>query len=449
MKHFSEINWSEGMFMRPHHLQVSTRAHLDLLADEVGRLQPYCWGVIDLEIAESDLENFVLSVRSCKVRMLDGTALSFPGNAELEPRNFREALNRVTGPMDAFIGIPRLKEKDANTKMPGEGVGREDLRYKVRMLEVTDENTGSNPQQVELRSFNARLFFTGENMDGYDLLKIARIERSGVNENVPVLSADYVPPLLDVTAWPPLRNMVSDLIQRMTAISRSLSSAAREPGGTKVRPELDAQQLLRLQTTAGASVYLSQLLSTPHLHPFLLYLELARLAGQLSIFRSADELPAVPTYNHDKVWSTFYGTCELINGLLSEVSAPTFILQRFEREANLLRCNLQPAWTAGEAELYVGVESELERESVDQLMRGVKAAAAGDIPTLNQRRLPGLKLTPMTRVPGDLPARPGLAYYRVETAGEFWDGVVKENTLALSGLRDESLKTDLYVLLRS
>src|SRR5262249_21344562 len=50
MSWYSKVLWSEGLFLRPHHLQQNDRYHEHLLERRVGHVTPYPWGFSALEI---------------------------------------------------------------------------------------------------------------------------------------------------------------------------------------------------------------------------------------------------------------------------------------------------------------------------------------------------------------------------------------------------------------
>src|ERR1700746_3720482 len=49
MSWYSKVFWSEGLFLRPHHLQQNDRYHEQLLERRVGHVTPYPWGFSALE----------------------------------------------------------------------------------------------------------------------------------------------------------------------------------------------------------------------------------------------------------------------------------------------------------------------------------------------------------------------------------------------------------------
>jgi type VI secretion system protein ImpJ len=445
MSDTSDVHWSEGQFLRPHHLQLLARRAASTLADEVARLAPFSWGIERIAIAESELANFAFSLRELRLRLRDGTRVEFPGNAEVEPRDFKDALARAAGALDVYLGVPRWSETSPNVALPDETL-RPGVRYRVRPIERVDENTAANPQPIDVRVLAARIFFAGDNTDGYDVLRIAQVRRSGTSENLPILAPEFAPALLALSAWPPLVHRVADLVQRLTAISRASISALFETGGGKIRASADILAVLRLQTTTSYALLLKQLLATPGLHPYPVFLELVRLAGDLALFGNLAQPVALPEYDHDALAPSFGRLIEHVDRLLTDVAAPQFEGVRLAPAENRLECALDARWVEQPFRHFLGVESEYTAAQVDAMVRTAKVGAVADLPLFLQRRLPGLKLERIVHVPGDLPLKPEIAYYRIDTAGEFWATVVRDKTLGVTGLADMSVKVTLYLL---
>ena len=444
-----EINWAEGMFLRPHHLQAASRHLMSYLNHEVGNIRPFGWGINALSISEAELENFAFSIRTCQIRMRDGTWLCVPENADIEPRDFKEVLDTSDGPVDVFVGIPRFRERDANTLGLGESPGDYDRRYRVRLTELADENTGSNLQQIEARRLAGRLFFGDEDTQGYDTLRVARVERSGGAQNVPVVSSSFFPPVLAVEAWPALHNVCRDIYHKLAARNRSLASqiAARDVSfGSQTAG--GAEAMLKLQVTNGFVVVLRQLINTPRVHPYNVYLELCRMAGELAVFDETREAPDLPVYDHDQLGICFFELSEQLERLLDSIIPTAYVRRPFEMVQNQLQCSLDEEWLSRDMDIYLGIEADYEEELVVEKVKAVKLAASEDIARINQRRLPGLRLQPVRRVPAGLPDRAGSHYFRISREGELWEGVQRDKSVAISGPTDPAMDLYIYVVLK-
>ncbi len=452
MSKLSEINWSEGMFMRPHHFQAASRYFGSALSRETQQIQPYGWGIVSLQISEAMLENFVFDIKSVSMKMPDGTFVCVPDNANVESRELKMFLDKADGAIDVFFALPGLRDNAPNTLPLGEkSVDSYDRRYLVQLHDLIDENSGKNPQQIETRKLNGRIFFTGENTSGYEVIKIARVIRSGDSRNMPLLSSEFFPPVLELKASSTLYNLCQDIYHRLAAKNRMLISQISEGNLSFSGDIKDAIQImLKLQITSGFAPLIRQLIETPHLHPYIIYLEFCRLAGELSIFSKDMKLPEdIPSYNHEQIDRCFQGICSQINQLLEHVISAVYIKAGFEKTGNQLECELKEEWLTPGAEFYLGVESDYKEEVVFGNIDGIKLGACTDISLFIQRRLPGLELQRLRRVPPGLPDRANDYYLKIKQEGEFWNNVLKNKRLALSGIVDPNMTFYVYVLSKS
>lgn len=449
MSEHMEINWAEGMFLRPQHLQQASHYQRAALRREIAIARPYAWGLQQLNLSMAELESFVFAIRECNACLKSGTRLIAPHNAEFEPRSFKKEMDAAGGVLDVYIGVPLTMEREPNTRMLSDEEAMYQRRYKATLAEVVDENTGDNAQQVEFRKLNPRIFFQGEDTTGYEVMQVARLERSGFEENKPVVSQSFIPPILVMEAWPPLFDYCKDLYHQLLTKNRSLVS---QIAGRKVAfgsegvggPEV----MLKLNITNRYTGYLRQWTSVPHLHPFDVYTELCRLAGDLAIFDDARGVPELPVYDHDDLGACYLDLLRLLEKLINNILPTTFIRRRFEPVENRRETPLEDEWLLPEVEFYLGIESDADDERIDREVSFLKMGSVQDLPTLINRRLPGLNLRRIRRTPIGLPDRPNYHYFRISREGRFWDNLLETKVLAAYGLSDQSLELDLYVLLK-
>ena len=175
MKKTPQVLWAEGMFLRPHHLQTAERYREEALQREIQRIQPFYFGLQSLDVAPDQLENFVFEIRDVSLKLKDGTALSSDSTLRISPRSFKNELDKASGRMRVFVGVPVMRETAPNTFAPGEGPAGVDRRYVAENAEALDENTGGNPQPVGVRRCNGKLFFGAESQEGYECLISSRL----------------------------------------------------------------------------------------------------------------------------------------------------------------------------------------------------------------------------------------------------------------------------------
>lgn len=447
MKRNPPVFWSEGMFLRPHHFQAAERNREETLTQEIRRIQPFFWGVMALDIAADQLENFTLEVRELEIKMKDGAALSLTSNLRLSQRTFKTELDQASGRMEVWLGIPVWREAEPNTLFPGEKPKGLDRRFSVEPAEVLDENTGANAQPLDTRRINGRLFFGSENREGYECLPLAIVERSGQGKNYPVLSRDFIPPVTEIGASSTLQTLCESVTNRLEAKHRLILSEV-----TSGRMNLEAEGaaawrlVMKLQTLGSFTFLLQQLTRLPRIHPFAVYSEFCRLVGELAIFDDSKRPLRVPLYDHDRLGPCFREICMLIEALAEKVVASRYVKVDFILREDLLVADLLPEWLVPETEVYMCLEADYEEKELRSKIETMKVGAVRDIPLLRQRRLFGLEMEMIKRTPQGLPSSENYYYFTIEKEGIYWANVVKDRVMAVSGGLDPKLKFVLYII---
>ena len=444
-----EVHWAEGMFLRPHHLQTAFCQREEELWQEVRRLQPFFWGILKVDIALDQLENFTFEVRELEVKMKDGAPLSLGANLNLPQRSFRTELDQASGRMEVWLGVPAWRELEANVFAPGEKVGGQDRRYSVEIAQILDENTGGNSQPIETRRANGRLFFGAESREGYECVQIALVERAGQGRNTPSLSPEFIPAVTEIGAWAALENLCQSVTNRLEAKHRFLVAELAE-GKLTVDSEGTSgwQPLLKLQTLGSFLYLFQQVTRIPRVHPFTVYTEFCRLVGDLAMFGDAGQLPRVPLYDHDRLGACFFEITQILEALAERIVASRYIRVDFVLRDELLVAGLSPEWMARETEIYLHIESPLSEAEIKGKIEIMKLGAIADIPLLKQRRLFGLDVEMLKRVPSGLPAREDYFYFSIEKDGPYWANVVRDRAVAIAGGQDPKLRFALFIILK-
>ena len=76
---YSKVAWSEGLFLRQHHLQQHDRYVEKLLDTRTRYLSPYPWGFSALEIDRELAEQNKFGLRQASGLPQDGTPFDLPG----------------------------------------------------------------------------------------------------------------------------------------------------------------------------------------------------------------------------------------------------------------------------------------------------------------------------------------------------------------------------------
>lgn len=424
------VHWHEGMLLRPQHFQAADRYGRSTLKDSEDWFHPFNWGVRRVEFDREAFGNYSAVLRECEARLKDGTKVSIPADGTVDSVELKSAL-AGSGAVTVYLAVPTFQMGRANVEETPTANGP---RYWLDELEVGDENTGTGDQAVVVRRLRCRLLLSTQDHTGYEVLPLARVERSAQLEAPPQLDTDYVPPLLVIDGWPPLWQLVQSLYHQIGAkvdqlaaqvIDRNISFDSQVPG--------DAERLLKLGVLNGALTSLEAVVFVPGFPPLAIYHELCRLVGQLAIFMDARRPPALPPYDHEDLGGCFYTVIKYIQLGLDTIAPSAFEKRYFERNGERLQVSLEPGWLSSTKTLFLGVETELGDDECEQLLRSMdmKLGSTSRVEQIFKQALRGLKLVPMVRPPRALPAGTGIVYYQIERDQVFWRDVADTCSMSI------------------
>lgn len=424
------VHWSEGMFLKPHHFQAADRHARHRLRESEDWFHPHDWGVRSLRIDPDALANFQARVLECQARFRDGTTVTL-GQGAVSDLNVRTALEG-RGETTLMLALPTWKEDRANVANGGPA---DWARFGVETVEKPDENTGADREPVDFRRPLVRLLTSHIDTTGFELLPLARIRRGAGEDAKPEIDKSYIPPILQVDGWVPLREDADRFFQQLQSVIRQESEylvGRKLSFDSQVLGE--AERILKLAQCNAAYSLFQGILPTLGLHPFGLYAELCRLVGQLSLFDDARRPIDLPAYDHDDLGPRFAKLFEELRRLLKISRRAPVIKRYFEySEADRrFRVVLEPDWLEDASRLYLGIETvELNDAECDALIRAKqwKMGSGEQISEIFKLKQPGLVTRPLDRLPPELPRN--VVYYEIERRPEFWVSVVRARTLAL------------------
>ncbi len=444
------LNWSEGMFLTPQHMQALMRHLEGRLAETRLAASPHAWGISRLEIDPAALANYRFTLRAIEADLDDGTRVRCPEECEIPSRDLKPAFEDGAKALEILLGIPELRPRSPNIVEEGSQDATV-RRYRVNVNDEVDENTGGGARPIEYRRLQARILVAGEEATGYCTLPIARVQLAGEADPLPALVPDYIPPVCRVAADPRLFEMMKELTNALGAKSRSLGEQTAErriafggEGGGG-----DAEMLWRLYVVNAALSVFRILVRTPSLHPFDAYVAVARLVGELAIFDRGRVPPVLDDYDPRALGTCFPRAVQEARRLLDAILPQAFVRRSFEPWQDALRCHLDEDWLARRAPLYIGVESEQPQEEVEKRLRVLKLGAPRDAARIKSDRLSGIEKAFVPRVPPELPDRNGLRFWRIQPQGDFWVSAQDERALALLGARadDPAYKFFVYAVI--
>jgi type VI secretion system protein ImpJ len=432
------VHWHEGMFLRPHHFQTAQRyiQYLSSLGEKWDL--HYNWGLRSIELDLDALSNFRFVVRDLKVRLRDGTLVSIPEDGVLPNLDLKDAFEKGNS-FQVFLGVPVLNLGKANVSG---GPAADGARFVLDAQELEDENTGVNPQPIQVRLLNLKLLLSTQDHGGYEVIPLASIRRSDRAEATPELDVSYIPPLLACDAWKPLQAGILEAIYDRIGKKLELLAGMVANRGITFDSTTQGDPMIfnQLRMVNEAFHLLGIQFFAQGIHPLHAYLELNRLVGQLSIIHPDRRRPKLPDYDHDDLGKCFYRAKQELDMLLDIVEEPKYKEVPFVGAGLRMQVPLEPAWLESIWQMYVGVQNPPNvstEQCIEMLTRAgrldMKIGSSDRVDEIYKLGQAGLKFAHTPRPPRALPTPQGLVYFQVlrEASPEEWKHVQRSLSLAI------------------
>jgi len=447
-----QIHWHEGLFLQPHHLQRMQKGVFDLVSEQRNLIWSYPYGMIEMKLALDDLEAMRIRFTRLRAIMPSGLEVDFPRNADLASIDIKQAFTGNSAGINVYLAVPLYFDTRANTLDPSRSTdSRSKLLYKVSEVECTDENTGENPKPMLMRRLNARLMLEHEDRSDMEVLPLLRIIRA-TNEDVslPRQDPDYVPPCLAINASPVLRDLLRDLASQVEASRKELAiQAARGGFSIETLRGIQFEQLLRLRTLNRFSGRLPYLAQANAVSPFLMYLELRELLGELTALHPDRDDFEVSAYNHDNPLPCFRELSAKIRSYLRGSVAPSYVKVTFIAEgSDMLAAQLTEDHFTKPSDYFLGIKTKEDPRALSSFVEDADAFKL--MPrSLATRAIWGVKLKEERHPPLELPAQSNLHYFRLLRADSqrIWTQLQVEKAAVIrwTGKQNPDYEITLYM----
>ncbi len=439
------VHWQDGMFMWPHHMQQEERFQSERVRLNHQWNVHHNWGIRELEIDSDACKSGRLVIRRLQARLREGTLVEVLAEGRLPILDLNELLvdrDQAT----VYLAVAKLHASRPNSRVARAESAKDasgaaataETRYLVEEFEVPDENTGEDQQMLPFRTLHLKLLSGADDMSGFDVLPIARFEKSRSDNGGVDLDVNFIPPLLACDAWKPLsigilqsqfhhlRSRLENLANKV--ITRGVTFETNNPG--------DNVLLGRLAVLNEASAVLNTIAFAEGIHPFTAYLEMCRLVGQLSVFTAHRRVPKLSAYDHDDLATCFYHVKRQLDELdvdIAPYEERSFVGEKLRMQVAMEAKWLEPAW-----QMFVGVQSTLPQADIIRLLTkpghfDMKIGSGDRVDQVFERGLKGLEFTHAPQPPRVLPASAGLTYFQVNRDSQKteWVDVQRSLTLAI------------------
>ncbi len=444
MKAIKPILWHQGLFLQPQHFQYHDFYIQSLLNPLMSYIQPHLWGVCNLSISEAVLNNQIFEIEEGQFIFQDGTWVSFPGNAVIQSRSFKDYWKEPEKSLRVYLGLHKWNHSGENvtiSKNPDE-TAPAGSRFisDINPEEIKDMYQKSAPAQIKFMNYDLKIFWEPE-LDGlsdYYLIPIAELEYDGKNFK---LLRDYIPPSISISSSDILYRMIKTIKEQVTTRCRVLS----EYKIGKITQAIDLEvsyivSFLSLMSLNRHLPALHQMTEVPAFHPYNAYCIICQLIGELSSYtdrvdamgRLRDGSQLLPEYDHENLGGCFSEAQLLISELLEALSLAAENIINLVRENDYFSAEIPSGMFEARNAFYLLVKTSRNLNDMETLINNVaKISSAEQMPTLVKRALPGVRIEKMDAPPPGLPRRPDVLIFRLDRTSSSWMEIQKDCNICM------------------
>ncbi|MDR6471598.1 type VI secretion system protein ImpJ [Paraburkholderia graminis] len=417
MTHRNKVIWSEGLFLRPQHMQQQERYFERYVELRAGGLRPHAWGFQELELEPDLLAIGKLGIKRARGVFPDGTPFSMPGDDPLPApldidSNWRDQV--------VHLSLPLRSSTRADSGWTGAGAADQLLRYRVRETEVHDASGSMEGLTVlEVAGMSTRLMPESQPAEGLMQIPLARVIECRADRRV-TLDDGFMPSALQTQAAERLVTFLSELLGLLHQRGEALASRVRQTdrGGAA-----EIADFLMLQVINRYQPLVAHLAEAPLLHPEALYRLLLELAGELATFTApAKRAQSFPAYRHELLRESFEPVIAALRIALSAVLEQSAVPIPLQQRKYGVWVGVVPDSTLLDTATFVlAARADMKAEDMRrQLPTQSKIGPVEKIRDLVNLQLPGIGVSSMAVAPRQLPYTSGFVYFECDRGSAMW-----------------------------
>lgn len=412
MSWFSKVVWSEGLFLRPHHLQQSDRYVEHLVDSRTAQITPYPWGFSEIEIDRDLAQQNKFGLRRAAGIMPDGTPFRIPDDSPLPTAI---AAPEAASGLVVWLTLPMAQP---NTREVDDPSSESNSRYVVNAELLIDSASKMQIEEdVDMAVPRLSYVIRKTPRPGFVSMPCARIV--DVTDKAIIYDERFAPPVLIVSAYPTITGWLDRVIGWVETKLEELARFASDPRSGSGMQSVDyfILQMLNRQIPA-----LQHMKGSKYVHPERLYVELLRLAGELATYSTKERRAReYPSYDHDNLDTTFAPVLADIQRFLSVDISRAIRLEIVEKATNAFLATVTDR-NLFRASTFV-LEVAARRPLTDIQTQFPALFKVGPNTRMNeivQAHLPGIALMHVPTPPAQIRAISSHVYFILDRMSPLW-----------------------------
>jgi len=407
------IQWHEGLLLTPQHFQQLSSRHEALVQYGTSLIAPFCWGVRRFKHHAISLPAGKFRVLELEAVMPDGLVIvhGFASGRddvlEIDLTKYAEQMSY----RGALIHVA-VAARQHGTTNGGSG------RYEsFKDGPVADEISGGNSHAIHRLKPRLTLHVGDKLPNDQVGFPVARVMQRDASFT---LDDTFIPPLLAVPikacdsdassiAGQRLGDMCSQVAQRVRKRAMYLADEARNPAASD-RFGNEAGIRIRMLSLVGALPHFEAVLQSGCTHPYLVYIALCGMAGQLAVLGTEMVPPSFDPYNHNDLNATFQPVLDFIDRVMDQGIPVSYKTFPFKYHEGAYELRFEGPWMT--KQLAIGIRGE-RGMSEDEIVRWGESCLIGSqsrIGLLKENRIRGAVRKHADRV-GDIVTAKGVALF--------------------------------------
>ncbi|SON55888.1 type VI secretion protein, family [Hartmannibacter diazotrophicus] len=411
MSWYSKVVWSEGLFLRQHHLQQNDRYLEHQIDLRTRQMSPYPWGFAEISYDRDLAQQNKFALRSASGIFQDGTPFDLPSTSPLpEPIDIPEGADQLTVYLTLPVASANMREIDMAESLHGS-------RY-VRDVEPLIDSASQMQVEETIEVAHPRLAYDLRKSPkpGFHCLAVARI--IDVRDNTFLTDDRFAPPMLACHGHPVVSGWIERVIGwvdvRLQELSRYAADASS--GGGLQTFDYFMLQLLNRQINV-----LKHLRRSKYVHPEQLYVELLGLAGELATFTTSRLAAEYPPYDHDNLLQTFEPLLSDIQRFLSIDVGRAIRLDLTQMAANAYVAQVVDRSLFANATFVLEVSANMPLRDIQmQIPDLCKVGPKSRMREIVLSNLPGIQLVQMPTPPRQIRVLTNHVYFYLDKSSPLW-----------------------------
>ena len=409
----AKVHWTEGLFLRPHHLQQADRYMETALEGRTRYLAPYPWGFADLEIDRDLAQQSKFGLRRAAGVMPDGGLFDFPAQS---PTPAAIEVPETAAGQLVWLSLPARSD---NAREVSPEKTENAARY-IAGTETIIDSTSHLRIEEEMEVAYPRLAFEIRKTakPGYVGLPIARILE--VHARTITFDEKFAPPVMICAAHPTVEGWLDRVIGW---IGNKLDELARYASDTTAGGGLQSADYLMLQMLNRQMPVLKHIRMLRSVHPERLYSEFLAIAGELATFATQERRARdYRAYAHDDLDGAFAPVMRDIQEFLSaRLDRRAIRLELIERAHNVFISTIKDRTLFQNATLVLEVSARRPLGEIQQnLPAYLKVGPNTKMNEIVHANLPGVTLTHLPTPPPQIRAITDHVYFYLDRTSPLW-----------------------------